>query len=110
DLLCLRHFMPELPKPQGATHPVTDVAGISSACALDLTINATGSLDDLAVHLIGEGQDLNLDLKAQLAPRAGFPLKQGQLDLALDRKSTRLNSSHVKISYAVFCLKKKNKE
>src|SRR5699024_12590066 len=27
-----------------------------------------------------------------------------------DRKSTRLNSSHVSISYAVFCLKKKNKE
>src|SRR5690349_22971104 len=27
---------------------------------------------------------------------------------ALDRKSTRLNSSHVEISYAVFCLKKKN--
>src|SRR5207302_10211827 len=27
-----------------------------------------------------------------------------------DRKSTRLNSSHVKISYAVFCLKKKNGE
>src|SRR5207302_8332782 len=26
-----------------------------------------------------------------------------------DRKSTRLNSSHVKISYAVFCLKKNNK-
>src|SRR5215475_4867022 len=26
-----------------------------------------------------------------------------------DRKSTRLNSSHVKISYAVFCLKKKKK-
>src|SRR5690625_5621455 len=27
---------------------------------------------------------------------------------SLDRKSTRLNSSHVAISYAVFCLKKKN--
>src|SRR5690349_23523803 len=27
-----------------------------------------------------------------------------------DRKSTRLNSSHVEISYAVFCLKKKKKE
>src|SRR5690606_41964770 len=27
----------------------------------------------------------------------------------IDRKSTRLNSSHVKISYAVFCLKKKKK-
>src|SRR5690625_6338831 len=28
----------------------------------------------------------------------------------IDRKSTRLNSSHVAISYAVFCLKKKNKK
>src|SRR5690606_41974668 len=28
----------------------------------------------------------------------------------IDRKSTRLNSSHVKISYAVFCLKKKRKK
>src|SRR5690606_24420767 len=31
-------------------------------------------------------------------------------ELGTDRKSTRLNSSHVKISYAVFCLKKKNEE
>src|SRR5947209_16415349 len=29
---------------------------------------------------------------------------------ALDRKSTRLNSSHANISYAVFCLKKKNND
>src|SRR5690606_42009469 len=29
-----------------------------------------------------------------------------QAQLVIDRKSTRLNSSHVKISYAVFCLKK----
>src|SRR5207302_7667486 len=33
----------------------------------------------------------------------------GTPDDPLDRKSTRLNSSHVKISYAVFCLKKKKK-
>src|SRR5699024_12830730 len=32
-----------------------------------------------------------------------------RLDLEQDRKSTRLNSSHVSISYAVFCLKKKTK-
>src|SRR5690606_40870532 len=33
---------------------------------------------------------------------------RGELEIARrDRKSTRLNSSHVKISYAVFCLKKK---
>src|SRR5690606_41424464 len=31
-------------------------------------------------------------------------------DSGSDRKSTRLNSSHVKISYAVFCLKKKNQQ
>src|SRR5690606_41343639 len=38
----------------------------------------------------------------QLAQLHGFGAQQ------TDRKSTRLNSSHVKISYAVFCLKKKN--
>src|SRR5699024_12750564 len=31
------------------------------------------------------------------------------VDATIDRKSTRLNSSHVSISYAVFCLKKKKK-
>src|SRR3712207_7982245 len=31
----------------------------------------------------------------------------GQVTLTVDRKSTRLNSSHANISYAVFCLKKK---
>src|SRR5437868_12623734 len=31
-------------------------------------------------------------------------------ELRQDRKSTRLNSSHVSISYAVFCLKKKNRK
>src|SRR5256886_3795608 len=33
--------------------------------------------------------------------------RPGRLDRHLDRKSTRLNSSHSQISYAVFCLKKK---
>src|SRR5437773_9392428 len=33
----------------------------------------------------------------------------GGAGLRIDRKSTRLNSSHITISYAVFCLKKKNK-
>src|SRR5690606_20617023 len=33
-----------------------------------------------------------------------------RVTLLEDRKSTRLNSNHVKISYAVFCLKKKKKE
>src|SRR5690606_40055981 len=36
--------------------------------------------------------------------------RQPEPVLGRDRKSTRLNSSHVKISYAVFCLKKKRKK
>src|SRR2546427_4710968 len=40
---------------------------------------------------------------ARLRARTTCPLRRGA-----DRKSTRLNSSHDQISYAVFCLKKKN--
>src|SRR5207249_6613574 len=39
--------------------------------------------------------------------RGGGGIKLGLSRPILDRKSTRLNSSHVSISYAVFCLKKK---
>src|SRR2546426_8139528 len=39
------------------------------------------------------------------APGSPVPEEHG-----VDRKSTRLNSSHLVISYAVFCLKKKNKK
>src|SRR5699024_11963939 len=35
---------------------------------------------------------------------------QQKIELSQDRKSTRLNSSHVSISYAVFCLKKKKRK
>src|SRR5690625_3929816 len=44
------------------------------------------------------------------ASRAAQPRPRVQADQRVDgdRKSTRLNSSHVAISYAVFCLKKKN--
>src|SRR5256885_11620985 len=43
-------------------------------------------------------------------PTGDVQAAAGFLDVALreDRKSTRLNSSHLVISYAVFCLKKKN--
>src|SRR5436309_6760217 len=43
------------------------------------------------------------------APRA-IPRARRPHETRRDRKSTRLNSSHVKISYAVFCLKKKKVE
>src|SRR5438874_3743161 len=43
-------------------------------------------------------------------PAEGIPGLRRRLCQARDRKSTRLNSSHVEISYAVFCLKKKKKK
>src|SRR5438445_9075320 len=46
------------------------------------------------------------DLKAQGAP----DIVAAETASSLDRKSTRLNSSHANISYAVFCLKKKKKK
>src|SRR3712207_7162538 len=40
-----------------------------------------------------------------------YPVKKAmEIEPALDRKSTRLNSSHANISYAVFCLKKKKND
>src|SRR5256885_5593529 len=42
--------------------------------------------------------------------RAVSPLIVKRAGLSVDRKSTRLNSSHLVISYAVFCLKKKTEE
>src|SRR2546429_5367952 len=57
--------------------------------------------DFLAVADILGGAHGNLDARqSKVAARAAGD--------ALDRKSTRLNSSHGYISYAVFCLKKKN--
>src|SRR3712207_7464588 len=44
----------------------------------------------------------------KVAPFAGNVAAK-RFSVLLDRKSTRLNSSHANISYAVFCLKKKNK-
>src|SRR5688572_32022252 len=42
--------------------------------------------------------------------RRGSAARSRTLAAKLDRKSTRLNSSHSQISYAVFCLKKKKKK
>src|SRR5215470_3021813 len=46
-----------------------------------------------------------LEIAGSFAVRGGTDLRRGR-----DRKSTRLNSSHGSISYAVFCLKKKKKK
>src|SRR5690606_40085503 len=62
-------------------------------------IAAAFLFDDVAVDTAGR------DIVLLVGRTTGEPLVMAQ-----DRKSTRLNSSHVKISYAVFCLKKKKKK
>src|SRR3712207_7303497 len=60
---------------------------------------------------VGEGGPVAVhpeaEQRAQRVGVVGAARRAGQL---LDRKSTRLNSSHANISYAVFCLKKNKKE
>src|SRR5690606_39992890 len=63
-------------------------------------------------HAVWQQSDLlslsQLHLERQQLPEPVLALSVKVLQPeARDRKSTRLNSSHVKISYAVFCLKKK---
>src|SRR3712207_8444190 len=75
--------------------------------SLTLVGDATGQYSDDAT------------LAARLTDASGAPIEGASLELGFpgetaivetDRKSTRLNSSHANISYAVFCLKKKTKE
>src|SRR5690606_40758084 len=64
------------------------------------------------LNMVFSIQQTGIPLGAILAALAAPPIAvawswQWAVVLLTDRKSTRLNSSHVKISYAVFCLKKK---
>src|SRR2546426_4345096 len=58
----------------------------------------------------GERQRQREPEKPDRIVRKGVPALPEVLDGFEDRKSTRLNSSHLVISYAVFCLKKKKKQ
>src|SRR5690349_22477275 len=54
------------------------------------------------------GRDLAFSAQERGGPAPALRELSRPLGVPTDRKSTRLNSSHVEISYAVFCLKKKN--
>src|SRR5207249_11588668 len=57
----------------------------------------------------GEGETVAAALERRDVPLQDFTRRVARARVLIDRKSTRLNSSHVSISYAVFCLKKKIK-
>src|SRR3989454_7009898 len=58
---------------------------------------------DEGAEVAGERRGVARDVDEPVRPERG----EGVEGLRIDRKSTRLNSSHLVISYAVFCLKKK---
>src|SRR3712207_8434472 len=61
--------------------------------------------------IVAKGVRVKVDDRDQHRPGFKFSeweLKGVPLRIEIDRKSTRLNSSHANISYAVFCLKKKD--
>src|SRR3712207_7987733 len=63
-----------------------------------------------AVRLIEPQFGQNFDLSRSCLPHWAQKRAIDHPSMNLDRKSTRLNSSHANISYAVFCLKKKKKQ
>src|SRR5690625_6202250 len=73
-----------------AMRPASDQDDFVTAIDTPHTIDLTQDPDDVWVRI-----------------RRGFAIPNLNTPLVEDRKSTRLNSSHVASSYAVFCLKKK---
>src|SRR5690606_39709316 len=90
--------------------------GVASPYAVENDGGAVHSLEiprrsDRSVEYLVCAERSCKTVVASVSTRAWQRMLSGRrLDLLdPDRKSTRLNSSHVKISYAVFCLKKKTK-
>src|SRR5258707_2513416 len=89
--------------PGGAVLPNRDIA-FDSSLTLGAEYDRTFVLKqkfaiDPGVDFLASPLDVKLSQKSE---------NQRPRQLRIDRKSTRLNSSHANISYAVFCLKKKN--
>src|SRR5204862_8277286 len=75
-----------------------------SAGGVDLRLLQLAAVVDVDGLPFGENVQGRLSC---LAVAVTGVLRAAERQMHLDRKSTRLNSSHVEISYAVFCLKKK---
>src|SRR5690606_40820936 len=98
--------------------PPTDIYTLSLHDALPISEDAHGGTPLGGQRAWPPARAMASAMCRQVAKRRQAPTtsRQAILETAMDlndilrsdRKSTRLNSSHVKISYAVFCLKKKN--
>src|SRR2546421_1696925 len=85
----------------------TEIYTLSLHDALPISLEL--ALDDRRIDCAARVVDDRVGEQADRA-RLHIHLDDGGLCAEGDRKSTRLNSSHDQISYAVFCLKKKKKQ
>src|SRR5207302_2648207 len=72
------------------------------------THTSTSAESEYASNYLDDASSV-FDKSGSLGPFLETTITRSKQIKNTDRKSTRLNSSHVKISYAVFCLKKKRK-
>src|SRR5690606_40226182 len=95
----------------GGAGDADGLAGDADAAGVEHAHGDLEALPFFAQHLLRRDHVvLELDLAGGGGADAELGLGLAAVEAGLggiDRKSTRLNSSHVKISYAVFCLKKK---
>src|SRR5207249_12052710 len=97
-------FLLLLPPPRSTLFPYTTL--FRSVLMAVLVTATMGLLARVAAIPLGLNRaELSAFLLVSMFSNGG---NYGLPVVMLDRKSTRLNSSHVSISYAVFCLKKKN--
>src|SRR5205814_8643719 len=92
--------LPRSASPAGLTHPARSAGTHTRASTAPPTVRRTRG---------GETGRALRRRRPAAGARVRLPFFSGDL-LEEDRKSTRLNSSHLGISYAVFCLKKKKKK
>src|SRR5688572_31734752 len=79
--------------------------------SLDHTLRRSAQRERIGRNVLRDGR-AGADIRAAADADRRDELRVGADERAIfeDRKSTRLNSSHSQISYAVFCLKKKKKK
>src|SRR5690606_23952423 len=86
----------------GSVYFVSTIAGVSSALIYGFWL--------IPVLEVTKNIYIFVMIALSISLVTAFVFNHKRLKYLVDRKSTRLNSSHVKISYAVFCLKKKKEK